>query len=149
MTGVGASVTVTGLADVSAALRRIERRTSDLTDVMDEIGGALVANAHMRFEDERGPDGVPWAAPAPATARAKAKAGKERILTFDGYLRASLTHTPAPRQVEVGEGLVYAATHQFGRGAIPPRPSLPIPALGADDEDAVREIVRAALTRVL
>lgn len=149
MTGAGAAITVTGLAETKAALARLTATVSDLTDVMDEIGGALVANAQMRFEDEREPGGSPWAALLAATARAKARAGKERILTMDGYLRASLTHSPAADQVEVGADMVYAATHQFGREDIPPRPYLPIPDLGADDEDAIREIIREALERAL
>ncbi len=149
MSGAGASVTVTGVGETQAGLAALAARIDDLADVMDEIGSALVANAQLRFEQERDPGGSPWAALQPATARRKAKAGKERILTFDAHLRASLTHRPGARQVEVGSNLIYAATHQFGRDAIKARPYLPIPELGADDQDAIAEIVRDALTRAL
>jgi phage gpG-like protein len=46
-------------AEVQAALGRA-RAADDLTELMDRIGKALVANTQLRFEDQRNPIGIPW-----------------------------------------------------------------------------------------
>ncbi|HPL75678.1 MAG TPA: phage virion morphogenesis protein [Candidatus Sumerlaeota bacterium] len=50
--------------------------------------------------------------------------GMFKILMDSGRLANSITFEANDKQVEIGTNLVYAATHQFGRGAIPARPYL-------------------------
>lgn len=91
-----------------AVLRAIERRALDLTDVMDEIGGALATNTRVRFERGIGPDGLPWL----PSARALDEGGQTLVDT--GRLRDSITHAADAASVAVGTNLVYAGIHQFG-----------------------------------
>jgi len=50
--------------------------------------------------------------------------GMFKILMDSGRLANSITFDADNKQVEIGTNLVYAATHQFGRGSIPARPYL-------------------------
>jgi phage virion morphogenesis protein len=50
--------------------------------------------------------------------------GEEKILSLSGVLRNSINARPYARRVVIGTNVEYAATHQFGRGAIPARPYL-------------------------
>ena len=70
--------------------------------------------------------------------RGEAK-GEEKILSLSGRLRNSMTKgtpefsadgilRPYARRVVIGTNVEYAATHQFGRGAIPARPYLMVQA---------------------
>lgn len=47
-----------------------------------------------------------------------------KILIASGRLLDSMTYLLIKDGVEIGTNLVYAATHQFGRGGIPARPFL-------------------------
>ena len=118
---------------------------SQPADIMDRIGGYLVASTHRRFERERAPDGTPWLKSARAIAEGN------RTLTDTGGLRGSITHTltGGGRSVDVGSSVVYAAIHQFGgRAGRGRRARIPARAyLGVDerDRDAIARIVSRAL----
>ena len=118
------------------ALAELRRRGEDLAPAMRSVGELILNSARARFDSETAPDGSPWAPLAPRTvARKKRNAGK--ILTERGFLRGTLAVGRANADgVEVGSPLVYAATHQFGRGPIPARPFL---GLSAEDERDVRD----------
>ncbi len=49
-----------------------------------------------------------------------------KILQDKGYLRASIKVKAGRNYAKVGSSLIYAATHQLGRGAIPARPFIQI-----------------------
>lgn len=75
----------------------------------------------------------------PHTVKRK-KHNPSKILTERGFLRRGIHYqVTGPGRVEVGSALVYAATHQFGRGGIPARPFLGI---SRRDERQIGEIVR-------
>jgi len=98
---------------VVRSLARLQALGDDLTPVMDEIGGMLVASTQDRFERGVGPDGTPW----PVSDRARRQGG--RTLVDSGRLRDFITHDPGPNAVTVGTNVVYAAVHQFGATITP------------------------------
>lgn len=95
-------------AEVKAALGRAARAADDLTELMDRIGGALVASTQGRFEDQRSPIGIPWK----RSRRAAAIGGQ--TLKDGGDLQRTMTHRAARDRVEVGSIQPYAGVHQFG-----------------------------------
>lgn len=130
-----------GLARARAALANAGRRIEHAQPLWAEIGPILRDHTTLRFETERGPDGRPWAPVAPATARRKQAKRKTSILTFDGYLRGSLTFDAGDDHVRWGAGgpaADYASVHQLGSATMPARPYL-----GIDDDDA--EDIEAAV----
>jgi phage virion morphogenesis protein len=129
------------LARARAALANAGSRIEHARPLWAEIGRILRDHTTLRFEAERGPDGRPWAPVALGTARRKQAKRKTSILTFDGYLRGSLTYAAADDHVRWGAGGAasdYAAVHQLGTIDMPARPYL-----GIDDDDA--EDIEAAV----
>lgn len=136
--------------DVSGALpllQALSAEAKDMTEVMDEIGAALVTSTRHRFETQPSPAGRAWEPPA----RAQAQSGQTLVDT--GRLRDSITHAPAARTVEVGTNVIYAGIHQFGGpirrggrqvGTMPERPFL---GLDQDDEAELTAIVADAFAR--
>lgn len=111
MTGVRIEVTD---REAAQGLGRIAAAGGDLRPTLRAIGARLVANTLQRFEDQRGPDGVPWK----RSRRAVQQNGQTLVDT--GRLRTSITFRAADASVEVGTNVVYAAIHQFG-GTIRPK----------------------------
>lgn len=92
-----------------AALDLAAHRGEDMTDLMDQIGVVLVSGAVERIGlTNISPDGVPW----PSSLRAREVGGP--TLHDSGRLMRSITHLPAPREVEIGSNLIYAGVHQAG-----------------------------------
>lgn len=83
-------------------------RSRDLSPLMDSIGMAMETSTDERFDNEAGPDGMPWK----KSLRAKEEGGK--TLTDSARMRGSITHSASATQVEVGTNLIYAGIHQFG-----------------------------------
>lgn len=126
-----------GTDRISRRLQKILRGVENKTDLMDEIGGLMVASTIDRFENSKSPDGISWV----PSERALDESGK--TLIDKGLLMGSITHIPGNDQVEVGSNLVYAGIHQFGGSAgrngsteIPARPYLGI---SIGDEFAIEE----------
>lgn len=91
-------------------LKAAQRGAADMTPLMDSIGAHLVQSARTRIEHtNETPDGVPW----PKSFRVIANQGGKTLLDT-AHLRDSITHQPAPDQVEIGTNVIYAAVHQFG-----------------------------------
>lgn len=161
--------------EVRQALERLQRRLSDLSPVMRDIGELLVERAKQRFEASTAPDGSRWAPNSAATlgallARSRAnfrkdgslskrgtarKAGKKPLIDT-GTLMGQMFYRASASEVTVGNTMRYAAIHQFGGQAgrgkkvtIPARPFLPVTAtgqwLGSDDRNAVLDILRSAI----
>jgi phage virion morphogenesis protein len=89
-------------------LARLAATGADLAPTFRAIGARLVANTLQRFEDQRGPGGVPWK----PSQRALDENGQ--TLIDSGRLRTSITFRAGANGVEVGTNVVYAAIHQFG-----------------------------------
>lgn len=105
MTGVRIEVND---AAVQGAFARLFAFGSDQTPAMRRIAEQLRQHVDERFEDERGPGGVPW----PKSWRAREQAGQ--TLTDTARLRQSITFRAGPSSAEVGTNVRYAAVHQFG-----------------------------------
>ncbi len=92
-------------------LQRLGRRTkaflhgiSDTKPLMSGIGDVLLLSIDRRYEDEKGPDGEPWA----ATIRGG------QILSLSGGLRQSYDKAYTATEVSAGTNKIQAKVHQFG-----------------------------------
>lgn len=135
------------------ALARVNRKIRqlsevDLSDLLEGIGQEVEAQTRHRIQEEkRAPDGSEWpdwsekyaasrhgarAAHGPHPGQLRA-AGGHSILQLDGHLLDSIQFVVEGDDVLIGSNMVYAATHQFGRGAIPKREFLGLSEQNADD----------------
>jgi phage gpG-like protein len=116
--------------DVLDALQALARRTSDLSEAMQDIAGVLADAVERAFDQERDPaTGTPWAPLAPRTIKARG-GDAHPILQRSGQLAASIV-------TEHGKDLPWwAATSAMppsissagrpGASAGPPSPRGPI-----------------------
>lgn len=124
----------------------------------DDLPGAALANAgeelrtliDLGFEAEADPWGTPWEPLSNRTLKAR-RGDDAAILNDTGQLRASISvGQPSGDGLEVGAyDTPYAATHQFGRDAIPARPFLPIRDGEVDLPDDWQEDITAAFVDAL
>lgn len=105
---IGFGVDARELGEAGHWLSEAARRMSDLTPLMDELGGAMVASTQARFEAEKAPDGTPWE----RSARAVHEGGQ--TLRDSNRLYQSITHRAGRQHVAWGTNVIYAAVHQFG-----------------------------------
>ncbi len=139
-------------------LNALQERLSNLRPVLKVIGEELTESTKHRFETSTTPDGQRWEENAESTLlghmRAKTKGS---LLTKRGNTKASAIKALAKKRPLIGETkqlstkisyrldgdttllvgspLIYAATHQFGRGNIPARPFL---GLSPADENTIK-----------
>ena len=137
---------------VQESLARLKANTGNLRPAMQDVGIELSERIRGQFSQGQSPYGESWEPLSEATklARARKAAGRnstkkdgtfrkgagERFvraystakpLLDTNRLRGSITSNPRKSFVTVGtSNVVYAATHQFGRGNIPARPYMPI-----------------------
>lgn len=107
----GAQITITvDDAPTLAILGQLAALMDDMTPVMKNIGAGMQQRIQNdRFEQGRGPGGVPWK----PSQRALKENGK--TLIDRQHLLRSIAYQAGPRSVEVGtNGVAYAAIHQFG-----------------------------------
>ncbi len=111
-----------GLGPVQERLKNLG--ALQMADVLDAVGQLVEGQTHRRIREEQTtPEGAPFAEWSPDYAATR-KSGQKKLFA-GGDLDDSIQHfLGAPGEVEIGTNLVYAATHQFGRGAIPARPFL-------------------------
>ena len=137
--------------ELRRVLRNLRLSVRDLTPVMREIGGMLVASTLDRFERGTAPDGSDWQ----KSARAEAEHGQTLIDT--GRLRDSITHRASNDAVEVGTNVIYAAIHQFG-GRIEAKkknrkavtmPARPFLGLSHGDREAIVRLVSRKLEQAM
>ena len=99
------------------------------------------------FKRSTSPSGVTWRPLKRARARNRKRGDVGKPLMDTGRLRASVT--AAPRVTSDGFVItadpIYAATHQYGRGAIPARPFLPLPVLPEAWEVRLRDAALDAI----
>lgn len=118
---------------IQEKLRRLVKKTSDLTPVMNEIGQQLLLSTDQRFEKEVDPDGMPWKANTPYTRKLKkAKGFIDKILQASGRGRASINYAATKDRVVVGTNVDYMRKHQLGLEGLPQRKFL-----GISKEDEV------------
>ncbi len=145
MTGAAIEIRPEGLAALD---RRIDRLLAGLNNpepLLRELAAAGESQTRRRMEsDKRGPDGTPW--PEWSPGYAATRHGGQSLLDARGDLIQSLTAFADRQTAGWGTNLVYAATHQFGRGAIPARPFLGV---SDDDERELLGIAEDWLDRLL
>lgn len=151
------------LARVQAIFLALGRTGADLTPLMQQTAAIMQGATEDAFERERSPGGQPWQPLAPATVRAyvtkgrkaaggrrtgRRRRGAHPILQVTGRLASSVTTRVTKTSAEIGTKDLRAATHQFGRGAIPAREFI---GLGFDHvsqiESAAGDFLAATLTR--
>lgn len=107
-------------------LEELRRRMSDLRPVMEAVGQVVQSGTQQRFVDQAAPDGTPWTPLRPATLarrrRGRTTTGSIQILRDTGRLMNSISYQASSSQVSVFTNVLYASTHQLGRGRIPARP---------------------------
>lgn len=120
---------------VNGMLKRLHDLGGNLEAPFADIGEYLLTSVEDRFDDEAGPRGEEWQELSPRT---RARKQHPKILTETGHLRAGFSYDPGPDELVFGTNVIYAATHQYGRGAIPARPLL---GFDTTDEFEIGEIV--------
>lgn len=143
-------------AEVLRRLHALQAHAADMRPAMRDIAETLLAHVEQRFDDERGPDGQPWAQLSDATQAERrrlgyaSEAGVAKILERSRGLLDSIASQADAESALVTTNKRYAATHQFGdkqrkvfggptRADIPARPFL---GFDAGDEDELLRVVR-------
>ncbi len=112
------------------SLRRLQERLKRIQhaptgSLLDSIAAEVASQTQRRISTEKtSPEGVPWKAWSTRYA-AKRGAGKS-LLMNEGNLVDDIQFQVSGNEAIVGSSLIYAATHQMGRGKIPARPFLGI-----------------------
>ena len=130
-------------AELKAELKRLAAKLGDLRPFFKDVGETLLNSTRNRFHTLIAPDGDPWKPLSPAY-RARKPRHKDKPLTLSGVLRGMLTKQVDQDSLRLGTPLIYGATHQFGRGAIPARPFL---GLSAEDRDDLLDALREYLAK--
>lgn len=137
MAGVNIKLELRNPEILIEALERIKERSQDMSVVFADIGEYLLLSHDDRWKSEQSPNGTRWLPLSESYANSQRKLksrGRDKILTFGGYLR-SLNYQATPNSLRLGTPMIYGATHQFGDNSrhIPARPFL-----GFSKEDEVR-----------
>ena len=127
MSAAEMEVSLAGLLPAKRMLDRLSRL--DTQRLLTQVGGELEAQTRERLsETKTAPDGKPW---KPWSRRYAARAKPNaKLLERTGKMIDSIAFEVGDDAVTVGANMVYAATHQCGRGNIPARPFL-----GVSDEN--------------
>jgi phage virion morphogenesis protein len=111
------------LKRLQARLHRI--KNAPMGSLLDSIAAEVASQTQRRISTEKtSPEGVSWKAWSTRYA-AKRGAGKS-LLMNEGNLVDDIQFQVSGNEAIVGSSLIYAATHQMGRGKIPARPFLGI-----------------------
>ncbi|QLV87837.1 phage virion morphogenesis protein [Citrobacter sp. RHBSTW-00678] len=108
------SITLT--FDAQDALSRLWDAREEMmlpAPLLRSMGERLLEFHQRRFQEQKSPDGVEWAALTPRYQRRKRK-NAEKILTRDGNLRNTLRWQVNADELLFGTNRVYGAIHQFG-----------------------------------
>jgi phage virion morphogenesis protein len=112
--------------EVNSRLNELQRKVSDLTPVMKNIGEYMLLSTDTRFRTETDPYGNRWQPNSPrTTARKRAEGRLIRVLQSTGRLRSSISYKADRTSVVIGTNVSYAAKHQLGQG-VPKREFLGI-----------------------
>jgi phage virion morphogenesis protein len=124
MTGARVTIDTAALRQVNAALASLARTGRDPSPALKSLGPLLIASTRNRIVSEQTPQDTPFAALSAKTKARKRGAGILRERAIRAGLFGSLTSQVDDKRLRLGTNKVYAATHQFGRDAIPARPFL-------------------------
>ncbi len=158
---------------VLAALRQLSSKSSNLANVLADIGEHLTETTKRRFDTSTAPDGTKWAPNTQTTILqhlgaykgSYTKAGKisskgisrvtskKPLIGETRSLSSTINYLVNGNQsVEIGSPMIYSAMHQFGGhktdypnlwGNIPARPFL---GLSDDDRRNILDILAEYLT---
>ncbi len=117
-------ITADGAAKVTENLRAMAARMRDLSPVMAVGAAELQTLVDDSFQQQRSPDGTPWAPHAASTAKRRGPGA--RILIKTARLRSSVVVTSGPRSITLGTNVGYAAPNQLGSRTAPARPFFPV-----------------------
>ena len=102
-------------SELGVATDELARRISTLGGVLKASAQDIRLSVRERYDEEKSPDGTPWAPLAAATLARKKDA---RILIEGDVLRKSITVRLSARKtnpsLRMGSNLVYARIHQLG-----------------------------------
>jgi phage virion morphogenesis protein len=104
-------------AAVMGALRKLIELSGNMTGALKNVGEHLRDTTIERIQEERTPDGKPFAPLNPLYAETKKGPG---ILRGESGDLARIVYQLGQDEVEVGSNAIYAAIHQFG-GTIRPK----------------------------
>lgn len=111
------AVEIQGLERARRIVRQVRNLGADPQPLLHIAGSLLEASTVRRFDEEKGPGGIPWPKSRRAAGLVKGKP-PGKTLTDTGDLRDSIRHEVRPGEVEVGaDGLknaVKAPANQFG-----------------------------------
>lgn len=93
-------------------LEKLERRLERTSDLLKNIGEALLVTTDDRFDSETDPEGKAWAALRPLTVEIRGSASP--ILTRTGKLRGSVNYQVTGDTLKLGPNTPGAAALQFG-----------------------------------
>lgn len=116
-----------------------------LDDLLEQLGADLEAGVRKRLSvTKTDPSGAAWTPWSPGYAARRPNKGG--LLDLEGQLIDSIAFELEDGAVAVGSPMVYAMTHQAGRGPIPERAFL-----GISDEDAanIQATTQAWMSRLL
>lgn len=118
---------------IQAQLRKLVKKTSDNTPVMNTIRHYLLSSTDQHIAKEVDPAGNPLKANTPYTRRLKkAKGYIDKIFQASGRNRDSINYGATKDRVVVGTNVGYMRKHQLGLEALPVRNFL-----GVSKEDEV------------
>ena len=113
---------------------------ADLFEPLDEIGARFIRLVRLGFRNSVDPYGNAW-------EPLKVRDGQPLLDT--GWLEKSFVHQANLNgQLRVGSNLIYAATHNEGRGPIPKRQIIPGDELPTTWEDEAVSVIDAHLQEV-
>ncbi|OJU91376.1 MAG: phage virion morphogenesis protein [Burkholderiales bacterium 66-5] len=136
MAGTHLTITTSELDRLQASVRILADGVRDTSTLMPQLGEYLQRSTQERFDTKTAPHGKAWTDLKHPSLK---KHNQNKVLTLHGFLRRGIhSQVTAPGTVEVGSNLVYAATHQYGRGGIPARPFL---GLSTTDRQEITAIV--------
>lgn len=129
MSGATIEIRPEGLERLNFRIGRLMQGLKNPAPMLWELAAEGESQTRRRMESEkRGPDGTPW--PEWSPGYAATRHGGQSLLEASGALIQSITAFADRQTAGWGTNVIYAATHQFGRGGIPDRPFL-----GVSDED--------------
>lgn len=126
-------VQVIGMNKLLDKIRKNAKTITDLTPFWHSVGQYMIKRTIKNFEHEQSPEGIKWTPLSLLRIKQRKKrhkGGRIKILSDTGELRRSVAYKAFSDKAVFGSNLIYAKTHQFGRGNIPARPFL-----GVTDED--------------
>lgn len=145
MSGAAIEIIPSGLEALNGRINRLLRGLKDPKPLLWDLAQAGENQTRRRISDEKqGPNGERW--PEWSPGYAATRHGGHSLLESTGDLLDSLTAFADAQVAGWGTNMKYAATHQFGRDAIPARPYL-----GVSDENLTEllDIAERWLDRLL